>query len=65
MMKRRRRRWRGHVIRMTKNAKKNYEIKPEGKRGVGKHEVRWIGVLNNDMRKACVRNRGTEATNRD
>jgi hypothetical protein len=39
---------------------------PEGKkRRVGRHEVRWIGVVNNDKRKAGVRNWRTEDMYRD
>jgi len=67
MIKMARLRWRGHVIRMTATCQEDLWTKTwkEKKRGVGKHEVRWIGVVNNDKRKADVRNWRTEATYRD
>jgi hypothetical protein len=47
----------GHVIRMRDSEipETVLSYRPQGKRRVGRPEVRWTDVVNNDMRKAGVR----------
>jgi hypothetical protein len=49
----RRQEWLGHVIRMneTRSVRKIFEGKLEGRRGRGRHRVRWIDDVEDDVRK--------------
>ena len=57
---------RGHVIRMRDSEMPETVLsyRPQGKIRVGRPEVRWTDV-NNDMRKASVRDQSTEAKDGD
>jgi hypothetical protein len=48
--------WLGHVIRMnhTKEANKCFESKPEGRRKVGRHTLRWLEDVENALREKKV-----------
>jgi hypothetical protein len=50
-IKRRMLEWLGHVIRMdqTREAKNNFESKPEGRRQVGRSGCRWLEDEENDI----------------
>jgi hypothetical protein len=51
-------RWAGHVIRMSDSdlSKQIMKYNPEGKRRAGRPKARWTDAVDNDMRKAGVRN---------
>ena len=57
----------GHVIRMRDSEMPETVLSytPQGKRRVGRPEVRWTDVVNNDMRKAGARDQRTAAKDRD
>jgi len=60
-------RWAGHVMRMQDNlpCKKITLDKPEGRRQVGRPNLRWIDGVTKDAEKLGVRNRRAWARDRD
>jgi hypothetical protein len=46
-------------------AKTIFESKPEGRRKVGRHTLRWIEDVENDLREMYLKRGGKEANNRE
>jgi hypothetical protein len=67
VIKIRRLEWLGHVIRMNENrsVKKIFKRKLEGRRGRGRHRLRWINDVEDDLRKLCVKRWRTNALDRE
>jgi hypothetical protein len=57
----------GHVQRMSEDRviKKLYMSKPEGRRGVGRSEMRWLDELEEDLRKMIIGGWRGKARRRD
>jgi hypothetical protein len=55
-IKKARLRWLGHVERMSEDRviKKLYMSKPEGRRSVGRPEMRWLDDVEEDLRKMRI-----------
>ena len=56
IIKKRRMKWAGHVLRMdeNRNPRKIYNYKPDGKRAVGRPKRRWIDCLEEDLKAAGI-----------
>ena len=67
VIKIRRLEWIGHVIRMneTRCVKKIFEGKLEGRGGRGRHRLRWIDNVEDDLRKFGVKRWRTKALDRE
>jgi hypothetical protein len=58
--------WLGYIIRMdeTRSVKKIFEGKLEGRRGRGRHRLRWINDVEDYLRKLDVKRLRTKALDR-
>ena len=67
VIKIRRLEWIGHVIRMneTRSVKQIFEGKLEGRRGRGRHRLRWIDDVEDDLRKLGVKRWRAKALDRE
>jgi hypothetical protein len=54
----RRFKWQGHVIRMgdTRIPKIIFNTKPEGRRGVRRHKLRWLDDVEADIKTVGIKN---------
>ena len=67
VIKIRRLEWLGHFIRMNeiRSVKKIFEGKLEGRRGRGRHRLRWIDDVEDDLRKLGVKRWRAKALDRE
>jgi hypothetical protein len=67
VIKFRRLEWLGHVVRMneSRSVKKIFEGKLEGGRGRGRHRLKWINDVEDDLRKLGVKRWRTKTLERD